>query len=117
LSAILDFEDLKIYPVAAASGFAALKLIRQVLVNHRPEEWAVEGRKLASVWLEAWSRHMPDYPLTVSAIGRGAEYRVLGLLHLMFDGWLRNQDVRYNFDFPKQMGSLLEIDVIFGTAS
>lgn len=113
LSAILDFEDIKRYPVAAGSGFAAYKLIRQTLVRMAGAERPRQAQSLANIWIREWSRHLPELPLNARALGEGALYRVLGLLQLMFDAWLRKRDTRFNFDFPKQMGSLYEIGMIF----
>jgi Ser/Thr protein kinase RdoA (MazF antagonist) len=113
LTAILDFEDIKPYPVAAANGFAAYKLIRQALVRVPAAEREREARNLVLQWLTEWSRLMPSQTLDSHTLGMGALYRVLGLLHLMFDAWLRRGDNRFNFDFQKQMGSLREIGLIF----
>lgn len=113
LTAILDFEDIKSYPVAAASGFAAYKLIRQALVSVPATERIREARDLVALWIMECSSHLPDLSLSVRVLGEGALYRVLGLLQRMFDAWLRKRDTRFNFDFLKQMGSLYEIEMIF----
>lgn len=113
LTAILDFEDIKPYPVAAANGFAAYKLIRQALIRVPAAEREREARKLVLQWVTEWSSQLPDLGCSVRALGEGALYRVLGLLQLMFDAWLRKSDTKFNFDFQKQMGSLREIGIIF----
>ena len=113
LVAILDFEDIKPYPIAAASGFAAYKLIRQTLVSVPAGNRACVARSLVDQWIIDWSSHLPDLPMTTHALGEGALYRVLGLLHRMFDAWLRKKDNKFNFDFSKQIGSLYEISMIF----
>ena len=113
VSAILDFEDVKLYPVAAASGFAAYKLIRQSLVGMPVAGRMREAERLVDCWLTEWSRLMASQTLNRHALGEGALYRVLGLLHVMLDAWLRSGDNRFNFDFQKQMDSLREIGIIF----
>lgn len=116
VSAILDFEDVKLYPVAGASGFAAYKLIRQSLVNVPAGDCIREAQRLVDCWLAEWSRLMDSHTLDSHTLGLGALYRVLGLLHLMFDAWLRRGDNRFNFDFQKQMVGLREICIIFDLA-
>lgn len=113
VSAILDFEDVKVYPVSAASGFAAYKLIRQSLLGVPACGRLSEARKLVDCWLMEWSTVMASQHLNMRALGEGALYRVLALLHLMMDAWLRRGDHRFNFDFQKQLVSLREIRVIF----
>lgn len=113
VSAMLDFEDVKPYPVAAASGFAAYKLMRQSMVVVPRELRFLEAERMVNCWLTEWSKLFDSQALDRRKLGMGALYRVIGLLHLMFDAWLRQGDSRFNFDFQKQMSSLREISFIF----
>ncbi len=113
VNAILDFEDVKVYPVTAASGFAAYKLIRQSLVGIPSEERLPEAQRMVNYWMMKFRSVIKCQPLEPRTLGMGALYRVLGLLHTMLDAWFRRGDTKFNFDFPKQMGSIREIRIIF----
>jgi hypothetical protein len=113
---ILDLEHLKTYPCLAGLGFAAYKLIRQALVD--PDLRAREFRQPSMVerWLTAWQRAFPEPIFDARQLGLGARYRVLSLIHLILNASIRRGDHRSNFDLAKQIGSLYEIGVIFGSA-
>ena len=107
VACIVDLEHLQPYPIAVGLGFAAYKLIRQAMVN--------EERPVVSTWLRGWEKSFPDDRFTTLELGLGARCRILTLISLILDAALRRDDDRFNYDLEKQVLSLYEADVIFGT--
>jgi Ser/Thr protein kinase RdoA (MazF antagonist) len=114
VACILDFEHLKTYPVAAGVGFAAYKLIRQAMVNVQIRQDEMANPTMVQRWLAGWRASFPQFGLSREELGVGASYRVLRLIHLILDAALKRFDDRFNYDLAKQIGSLYEIDLIFG---
>ena len=114
VACILDFEDVKVYPVLAALGWGAYKLIRQMMVL--PEIRAQEFRSpsLVNRWLSGWHMSFPEARVSHTALGLGARYRLLAIIHGILEAYVRRGDERSNYDLAKQLGSFDEIDVIFG---
>jgi hypothetical protein len=110
---VLDFEHFRAYPVLAGAGFAALKLIRQTMVDATRRQNEREQPALVGRWLSGWTKSFPDRAYTARDLGLGAGYRVLSNIHKILDGSLRRHDDRFAFDLAKQIGSLQEIEVIF----
>ena len=108
VACVVDLEHLKPYPVVAGLGFAAFKLIRQAMVNY-------ESDGAATVWLRAWQERFPEDRFSVTELGLGARSRILKLIYLILDASLNRGDNRSNYDLEKQIISLYEADVIFGS--
>jgi hypothetical protein len=107
LRAVLDFEDLLVYPVAMASGFAAYKLVR------RAAALALAGGGspdpgLVDVWAAETGLGEDRALLEIGARGR-----VLTLLHLVLKTLFEDGDDRFVFDLGKHCRAFAEIDVIF----
>jgi len=113
LVCILDFEDLKVYPLLSALGFGAYKLIRQMLVNNGPEEVKVLSPGLVNCWIDGWRRSFSHDKVTAHELAVGAKYRVLESIRVILHNYLQRGDSRCNYDLAKQIGSLFEIDKIF----
>lgn len=111
---VLDLEHLKRYATSAGLGFAAYKLIRQTMVDTSVRAREQSQPSLVGRWLEPWHRTFPQPRYNVTELGWGASYRVLALIHLILSASLQRGDDRLNYDLAKQIGSLYEIDVIFG---
>jgi len=111
---ILDLEHLKQYPTPAGLGFAAYKLIRQVMVDASIRAQELSQPSLVERWLEPWHGSFPQPRYNAMELGLGAIYRVLALIHLILSASLKRGDDRSTYDLEKQIGSLYEIDVIFG---
>ena len=109
VACVVDLEHLKPYSVVAGLGFAAFKLIRQAMVDNERELRSPE------VWSQAWQKTFPDDRFSVTELGLGARARILKLIHLILDATLNRADHRSNYDLEKQILSLYEADVIFGT--
>jgi Ser/Thr protein kinase RdoA (MazF antagonist) len=112
---ILDLEHFKIYPVLAGLGFAAYKLIRQVMIDPDVRAHEQLQPRFVGRWLEGWRSSFPGLAYRPDESGMGASYRVLWLIHFILDASVRRNDHRFDFDLAKQIGSLYEIEVIFGT--
>jgi Phosphotransferase enzyme family len=111
---VLDLEHLKRYPTSAGLGFAAYKLIRQAMVDAGIRAREQSRPSLVGRWLEPWHRTFPQPRYNATELGWGASYRVLALIYLILSASLQRGDDRSNYDLAKQIGSLYEIDVIFG---
>lgn len=107
VACIVDLEHLQPYPVAVGLGFAAYKLIRQAMVNEEPAA--------VSTWIHGWNKSFPEDRLASEDLGHGARCRILKLISLILDASLTRDDDRFNYDLEKQILSLYEADVIFGT--
>ena len=107
VACIVDLEHLQPYPIAVGLGFAAYKLIRQAMVNQQPAE--------VSTWLRGWQKSFPDDRVRPAELGLGARCRILTLITLILDAALIRDDDRFNYDLEKQILSLYEVDVIFGS--
>lgn len=117
LSCILDFEHLKVYPVVAGVGFAGYKLIRQALVHEDIHADESANPTLVTRWLDGWRQTFPDLLISPEEFGIGAAYRVLFLIHLILDAFLKHGDERHLYDLEKQITSLYEIEAIVANYS
>jgi hypothetical protein len=113
VACVLDMEDIKPYPVLPANGFAAYKLIRQMMVNTAIRQREERTPTLAQEWLSHWTRYFSSPLWTVSDLGLGAAYRVLSLICIILDYCLNKNNPQFLFDLSKQIGSLHEINRIF----
>src|SRR5262249_586744 len=113
VACVLDFEHFKTHPLLAGLGFAAYKLIRQTMVTVESPARAEQGARLAAQWIEAWQDNFPESNYQPYDLGIGARDRVLWLSDLILEG-SAGADHRYDYDLEKQIGSLYEIEVIFG---
>jgi len=114
VAAVLDFEDVNWCPVLAALGYNAYKLIRQMMTDPIVRKREMAHSTLVGRWLSGWRQSSPDSDWGPLDLGRGAIYRVLGLIRLILHRSLKLGDVEYAYDLEKQIYSLYEIDMIFG---
>ncbi|HET6974466.1 MAG TPA: phosphotransferase [Pyrinomonadaceae bacterium] len=112
VACIVDLEHLKPYPVVIGLGFAGFKLIRQAMVD---DEYRARESHAVQTWLRGWQESFPDAQFTVEELGLGARARILTLIHMILDASLNHNDDRSSYDLEKQIVSLYEADVIFGT--
>ena len=113
VQSILDFEDVKPYPLLAAVGFAAFKLIRQVAAHRRqPGLTKLFFVEQCDIWQKSWSM-FPNTAIAKSDLADGARYIVLQLIHFILDAHIVKADDRYLDDLEKQLLSLSEIVEIF----
>ena len=108
---VLDFEDVKEYPVVAALGFGAYKLLRAAIASGRLDDSNRAGA--IQSWLDRWHERSVGPEVSGADLGRGARYRVLDLIALILRSCLLEDDHRFAYDLPKQLRSLREIDVLF----
>lgn len=113
LACILDFEDVKPHSMLAANGFAALKLIRQSLVDCPVADRRKQAREQLAMWIENWNSSFPAERVDAHMLRLGACYQVLSLIYEILSGWLLRGDLRQNFALPKHLVSLHEIEFIF----
>lgn len=111
---VVDLEHLKPYSVLAGLGFAALKLIRQAMVDDAFRARELRERAAVETWLRGWQKTFPEDRFTPAELGLGARSRILKLIHLILDAVLNRHDDRLAYDLEKQILSLYEADVIFG---
>ena len=113
VASILDLEDIVPYPLGPALGFAAFKLIRQILVGVPEADRSARGGALVTRWAAAWRNVCPQFEVGPAELAAGARFRVLALVHLILTDRLEHGR-RLVGDLPKQLSSLDEIDAIFG---
>jgi Ser/Thr protein kinase RdoA (MazF antagonist) len=108
VSCVLDTEDLAVYPLLPALGFAWFKLAREsVARGHATPE---QGGELAARWLRGWRQGFSAAEYRLSDLGAGASYRVLALIRLILDRHVGQGDPSLLYDLPKQLRALAEID-------
>jgi Ser/Thr protein kinase RdoA (MazF antagonist) len=113
VAAVVDLEVLWPYPVLPALGFAAYKLIRQMMLDPGVRERERAQPALVERWLAGWRAALPKAAYRPEELGLGARYRALALIHLILDACLRRDDHAQDYDLAKQVRSLYEIDLIF----
>jgi hypothetical protein len=114
IKSLLDFEDVRLYPIQAASGFAAFKLIRQVAAYHRNCVTKAFLTEQCAIWRRGWREFSQDADIADSELADGARYIVLQLIHFILSAHIVKADDRYLDDLEKQLLSLAEITEIFG---
>lgn len=116
VSCILDMEDVKVYPLLAALGFASYKLIRQMWTKPELRRELGKPQTLVDQWIAGWRRIFPSSNLSFEELSSGACYRVLALIHFILLNASKGRN-EFNFDLEKQIMSLFEIDVLFRPAA
>jgi Ser/Thr protein kinase RdoA (MazF antagonist) len=110
VSYVLDTEDLAVYPLLPALGFAWFKLSRETVA--RGHATPDQGAELAARWLAGWRQAFPDTSYDRPDLAAGASYRVLALIHLILDRDRNQGDPSLLYDLPKQLAALAEIDLL-----
>jgi len=107
VACVVDLEHLKPYSVVSGLGFAAFKLIRQMMVEGEFRERELRERTAVSTWLRGWRKSFPGDGYTGAELGIGAKARILKLIQIILG------DERLSYDLEKQIVSLYEAEIIF----
>ena len=113
LKSILDFEDVKPYPLMASLGFACYKLTRQFMSELSVSEQRSCSELCLRIWETEWKKIHSFDGCFKEKLREGATLRVLELIQVILEQWFKRGNLKLNFDLQKQIRSLYEIDFIY----
>jgi aminoglycoside phosphotransferase (APT) family kinase protein len=113
LACLLDMEDVMIYPLLPALGFAGYKLIRRALGE--PSIGTAEGKDLANRWAAACQRALPEIELDSKSLGMGARYRELSRVAYILREHVEHGSFTDGIEASKHLRAFSELDWLFPT--
>lgn len=103
---ILDFEDVKTYPVSSSFGFSAYKLGRELIrkLSLNKSEWT----KILENWLDNVNQIDEKLSFTKRQLGIGALFRIFENIHYCIKFTQKNNKNQFIFEMKKQIRSITE---------
>ena len=108
---IIDFEDVKSYPINSSFGFSSYKLGRELIRKNNMSK--LEWIKSLEKWIDCTSSVDNKLSFTIPKLGLGCIYRVLDNLGYAIEHLQYRDNLEFEYAIRKQSRSLLELEWMF----